>query len=186
VVFPARIADCDLRRRIEALQEVRADLQRARAAQRLRRHDAAGGDQRRVVAEQQFLHRCVVDGDTFDRQIAARQRSFDACLFRFADGAQQRNLAFFVGVHADTQVDLGGARVGIEGFVQAQNRVTGSKFDGGEQRHDDSAVVKRGTTSDAARNRMRLEAARFGICGGSRARSRSRIRRQPRGANVPL
>ena len=70
MVFPAGIADQDLGGRQQLAQEVGADLERAGAAQGLGGQDAAGGDQRGILADQQGLRALVVAGDAFDRQVA--------------------------------------------------------------------------------------------------------------------
>ncbi|AJK47214.1 hypothetical protein BGL_1c27300 [Burkholderia plantarii] len=147
VVFPARIADRDAGVRVQHAQEVGADLQRARAADCLRGHDAARRDQRGVVAEHLLLHGCVIGGDTVDRQVAARQAGLDPRLFRVAHRAQQRDLAFLVGIHADPEIHLGRARIGVECFVEAQDRIAGREFDSGEERHGDFAAVSSGMKS---------------------------------------
>jgi hypothetical protein len=53
------------------------------------------------------LHGFVIGGDAVDRQIAAGQVLSNSVLFRFDNGAQQRNFPFFVAVDAYAQVDLG-------------------------------------------------------------------------------
>ncbi|MNC32558.1 hypothetical protein D3C75_809200 [compost metagenome] len=135
VVFPARVADRHHGVGHQALEEVCAGLQRAGAAERLGGDHAAFGQQGGVGTEQQFLHGAVIGGDAFDRQITARRLGGQAGLLGFDHGAQQRNAAFFVVVDAHAQIDLALTGVGIEGFVEAQDGVAGSHFDGGEQTH---------------------------------------------------
>ena len=134
VIFPGRIADIDLGGRIQPLKEVGADLQRAGAAQGLRRHHAACGEQFAGLAEQQILHRLVVSRRTFDRLVAARRQRFQPGFLGGLDGAQQRNLAVVVGVHADAKIDLGVAGIRIECFVETENGVTRRQFHTGEDR----------------------------------------------------
>lgn len=100
-----------------------------------RRDHATFGDQGRVIAEQQLLHRVVVGGDPFDRQVAARRMGSDACLLGLGHGAQQRNATFFVVVDTDTEVDLVRPRVGVEGFIEAEDRIARRHFDSREQTH---------------------------------------------------
>jgi hypothetical protein len=130
VVLPARVTD---QHRIEAadpLEEIGADLQRAGATKRLRRDQPARGDQRRVLAEQQFLHCGVVHGKAFDRQITAGEAGFHACPLGFAHGAQQWDAAVVVAIDAGTKTDLAGPRVGSKCLGQAQDRVPRRQFDG--------------------------------------------------------
>jgi putative ABC transport system permease protein len=103
--------------------------------QRLHGGHAASGDQRAAFAEDQALHRLVVGGDAVDGQVAAGAGRLGHLPFGGLYAGQQRQLAVFVGVHADAEVDLGGVGVGIELFVQAQDRITGGHFDGGKQGH---------------------------------------------------
>ncbi|MNL83817.1 hypothetical protein D3C87_2115790 [compost metagenome] len=55
--------------------------------------------------------------------------------FGFDHGAQQRNAAFLIAVHAHAQVDLVGTWVGVECFIEAQDRVAGCQLDSGKQAH---------------------------------------------------
>ena len=134
VVLPAWVADVDLGIRVDTAQEVGTDLERAGAAECLQRDCAAGCDECRVGAEQQCLHRFVVDRGAFDRLVAARRGALQARSFRRLDRPEQRNLAVVVVVHADAQIHLGRAGVGLEGFGQAENRVAGRQFNGGKNR----------------------------------------------------
>ncbi|MNS73538.1 hypothetical protein D3C72_1069810 [compost metagenome] len=77
VIFPARVADVDLRARREALQEVGTDLQCARAADGLHSDGAALLNYGAIGAKYEFLHSLVVGGKAFDRQIGAWRRLFD-------------------------------------------------------------------------------------------------------------
>ena len=82
----------------------------------------------------------VVSRVAFDRLITARQGSLDTGILGSLDGGQQRNLAVVVEIHANAQVDLGGARIGIESFVQAEDRIARCHFHRSEDRrgHKDS------------------------------------------------
>ncbi len=161
VVFPARVADGDLGIRVQALEEVGADLQRAGAAKCLGGHNPAFGDQRRFLAEQQGLHGLVVGGDAFDRQVATRGGGGQASLFGFLHGAQQRDFPFVGEVHANTQIDLGGTGIGIEGFIQAQDRVAWGHLDGRKQTH----LGSRGQLCNKTGRRRMLRTA-LGSAGG--------------------
>ncbi|MDT4853691.1 hypothetical protein FQZ97_879670 [compost metagenome] len=143
MVFPARVADGDHGVRQQALEEVGAGLQRAGPADGLGGDHAAFGQQFGIGAEQQLLHALVIGGDTFDRQVAARRVRLDAGLLGGLHGAQQRQAAFLVVVHANPQVDLSGTGIGIERFVQSQDGVAGGHFDGGEQTHLSAALKAR-------------------------------------------
>ena len=125
VVLPARLADQDRRCRIQALQQVGADLQAAGAADRLDGRDPPLAARRRV-AEDERLGRRVVGGDAVDRQVAARLRRFHHHLLGLADAAKQRQLAVLVVVDADAEVHLARVGVGDELLVQAQDRVAGA------------------------------------------------------------
>jgi len=118
---------------MEALEEVGADLERAGAAERLRGDDSAGGDQRRISAEQHRLDRRVVGRDAFDRQVAAWRGSVDTGLLGFADRTEQRHLAVLVGIDADAKVHLAGPWVSREGFVDAEDGIAGRQVDAVKQ-----------------------------------------------------
>jgi len=134
VVFPGGVADVDRGARVEALEEVGADAQGAGAADTLGGDHAAGSDQIGAGAEQQVLHGLSVGGRTFDGLVATGRSRFQTGLFSSLDGGQQRNLAVVVVVHANAQVHLGGAGVGVEGFGQSENRIPRGHLDGGEDR----------------------------------------------------
>ncbi len=55
--------------------------------------------------------------------------------FGFDNGTQQWNLATFVTVDTHAQVDLIGTGIGIECFVETQDRIAWCHFDSGEQAH---------------------------------------------------
>src|SRR5690606_32047323 len=121
VVFPAGIADGHGGVGQQALEEVGAGLQRAGAAQRLGGDHAAVGQQGGVGAEQQLLHGAVVAGQALDRQVAARRAGGQAGLLGLGHCLEQRNAPILVVVNPDTEIDLGGAAIGIERFVEAQD-----------------------------------------------------------------
>ncbi|MNW01267.1 hypothetical protein D3C71_1968820 [compost metagenome] len=77
--------------------------------------------------------------------------------FGFDHGAQQRNAAFLIAIHAYAQVDLVGTWVGVECFVEAQNRVAGCQLDSGKQAHcylgSDWSVIGRTRSSPNALKR---------------------------------
>ncbi|MNM76588.1 hypothetical protein D3C81_884150 [compost metagenome] len=135
VVFPARVADRNHGVRQQALEEIRTGFQCAGPANRLSGDHAAFCQQLGISAEQQLLHALVIGGNTFDRQVATRCMGFDAGLFGGLHGAQQRQAAILVVIHANPQIDLAGTGIGIERFVQSQDGVAGGHFDGGEQTH---------------------------------------------------
>ncbi len=140
MVFPARIADGDDGIGQQLLEEVGTDLQCAGAADRLGGQHAARGDQRRIGAQQQFLHGLVIGSNTVDRQVATRSMLGHADLLGFGHGAQQGNAPVFITVDAYAKVDLGAAGVGVEGFVDTQDRIAGCHFDSGKQAHGAAAL----------------------------------------------
>lgn len=91
VVFPAWVADGHDSVRQQLLEEVGADLQRAGTADGLGGDHATGGQQWRIVAEQQLLHGLVVGGDTVDRQVATGGMLSGADRLGFDNGAQEWN-----------------------------------------------------------------------------------------------
>ena len=101
VVLPARIADPDLRRRGDALEEVRADLEAACAAERLDGDDPVFGARDAGCAKHQFLNCLVVDGEAIDRQVAAGCRGLGKLLLRGTHAVEHGQLAGIVAIHAD-------------------------------------------------------------------------------------
>src|SRR5690606_9988186 len=83
-------------------------------------------------------------GDTLDGQIAARCVQFQAGHLRRGDRAQQGNATFFVVIDANPQVDLVRPRVGVEGFIEAENRIARRHFDSREQTHGGEARREEG------------------------------------------
>lgn len=117
------------------LEEVRADLQSARAANGLHGGDAASAQQWRLLAKQQGLHGFVISCDAIDGQVATSGVLRHANGFRFGNGTQEWNLPLLVAVNAHAKVDLGGSCIGVECFVEAQDRIAWCHFDSGEQAH---------------------------------------------------
>jgi len=140
VVLPGGVADVNLGVRIEALQVIGTDLQGAGTAERLGGDDLALGDQFRVLAEQQVLHRLVVGRGAFDRLVATGQGGLDASVLGGLDGGEQGDLAVVVEIDANAEVDLGATGVGVERLVQAEDRVTRGHFHRSKDRrgHKDS------------------------------------------------
>jgi len=135
VVFPARVADGDDGVWQQLLEEISADLQGASATNGLDGHDTTSFEQWRVVPEQQGLNGLVIGGDTVDRQVATGGVLRHTNGFRFGNGTQEWNLPLLVAVNAYAKVDLGGSCVGVECFVEAQDRIAWCHFDSGEQAH---------------------------------------------------
>ncbi len=117
----------------EALQEVGAQLQRARAAQGLHGDGAFFGDDRAVGAEHQFLHCLVVCRQAIDRQIGARGGFFGQAGFGLLDAVEQRHTAVVVVVDAHAQVHFIGILVGVEGLGNAEDGVARRHVDGGKE-----------------------------------------------------
>jgi hypothetical protein len=130
MVLPTGVADQHLSLRIDSLEKIRADLQRAGAAERLRGDQPARRDQRGIGPEKQFLHRSVIGGEPFDRQVATRNPGLDARAFGLADGPQQRNPTVVVAVDPDAEVDFAGTRVRHIRFGQSEDRIAGGQLNG--------------------------------------------------------
>ncbi len=80
--------------------------------------------------EQQRLDRLAVAGQAFHRQVQRRLvRLVGQALLDFAHRRQLRHHASFVVVQADTQIDLVGPRIDLEGLHQRENRVAGIGID---------------------------------------------------------
>ena len=118
------------------LQKVSADLQTARAAHGLYGGHTAGGDRLGTFAKDQAFDGAVVGGNAVNRQIATRSGLFHHGFFRCLHALQQGQFAVLVEIHADAQIDFSGVGIGVELFVQTQNRVARGHFDGGEKRHE--------------------------------------------------
>ncbi len=136
VVLPARVADQHLRGRVQAFEEVGANLEATRAAEGLHRGHAAALEGLAVGTEHQALDRVVVGGDAVDGQVTACGRLVHHRLFGGLHALEQRQLAVLIEIHPYPQVHLGGVAVGGELFVQTQDRVAGGHFNGGEEAHE--------------------------------------------------
>jgi hypothetical protein len=132
MVVPGRVADPDLGLGCEPAQEIGAELESTGAAERLHRHRAPGCDAFSVGAEQQRLHRFVVGREAIDGQIRARRCLVGKIAFGAPHALEQRHLAGVVVVHTYTEIHLVGIGVGIERLGDAEDRVAGSKLDGGK------------------------------------------------------
>jgi hypothetical protein len=97
--------------------------------------DLAAGQQGRVGTEQHLLDCLVVGDNAVDRQVTPGGVLGHALGLGFDHGTEQRNSPLFVAVNAHAQIDLGGPRVGVEGFVETQDRIAGCQLDSGEQAH---------------------------------------------------
>ena len=135
VVVPGGVAHVHLRIGQPALDEVAAHLQAAAAAHGLQRGDAAAGHRLMVGAEQQRLHALAAGGQAFHRQVGLGAAFVDQLLLGLAHAVQHRNAAGVVEVDADRQIRLVGARVLLEGVVQAQDGVAAVGFDVLEHGH---------------------------------------------------
>jgi len=135
VVFPAWIADGHHSARLQLLEEVRTDFQRARATNGLRGDHPASSQQWRLGTEQQLLYSLVVSSNAVDRQVAARRMLGNPDRFGFDNGTQERNSSLFVAVNTDPQIHFAGTSIGVECFVEAQDRIAWCHFDSGEQAH---------------------------------------------------
>jgi hypothetical protein len=58
-----------------------------------------------------------------------------AQLFGPGHSLQQRDLARFIKIDTYTKVNLVSSWVGVESFVQSQDRVSGGQFNGGKKTH---------------------------------------------------
>ncbi|MCY1449472.1 hypothetical protein D9M71_662100 [compost metagenome] len=130
MVVPGRIADPYLRFGEVTLEEVGTDFQRARATHGLHGGYTAALHCRMIGTEQQRLDCLAIAAQTFHRQVQRRfMRLAGHALLGFADRGQLRHHACGVVIQTDTQVDLVGARVGLEGFHQGENRIAGIGID---------------------------------------------------------
>jgi hypothetical protein len=134
MILPARVADVDRCLGQQPTQVIGTDLEGAGAAERLDGQDAAFGEQRRLLTEEQFLHRLVVGGQTVDRLVAARRHRLQTRLLGELDRRQQRHLAAVVEIDADAQIDLRRAAVGIERLGQAEDGIPWSHLHGSKDR----------------------------------------------------
>ncbi|MPN04526.1 hypothetical protein SDC9_151767 [bioreactor metagenome] len=135
VVLPGRIGDQHRRTGGDLLEELRADPQGAGPAEGL---DGRGAlDHRAAGAEDELLDVRVVRGQSVDRQVRLRLRGGGDPLLRLGDAGQQGQLARRVLVGADPEIRLLRIGVRLELLGQAEDRVGGSHFDGGEQGHGD-------------------------------------------------
>ena len=94
----------------------------------------------------------------------------DACLLGLGHGAQQRNATFFVVVDTDTEVDLVRPRVGVEGFIEAEDRIARRHFDSREQTHGEGLEregVTDFTTLASARRVMRKRGGSIAVMPGA-------------------
>ncbi|MNX99130.1 hypothetical protein D3C86_1315630 [compost metagenome] len=148
VVLPARVADPHLRGGEVALQEVGTHAQRAGAAQRLQRGDAAFGAGGAVFAKHQRLHGLAVAGNASHRQVGARAHVREQRGFGFGHGLHHRQAAFAVEIDADAQVDLVGTRVLLEVLVEREDRVARKGFDMFE--HGKALAVFQGAVTHCA------------------------------------
>jgi hypothetical protein len=83
-----------------------------------------------IAAEQQRLDRLAIGSQAFHRQVQRRFMGLAGQAFLdFSHRRQLRHHAGLIVVQADTQVDLVGARVGLEGFHQREDRVAGIGID---------------------------------------------------------
>ena len=171
MIVPAWIAQVGGRSGEKPSQKIGPDLERTSAAERCDGRDSAFGDDRRGVAEDQALHELVVGGGTIDRLVPAWRQRFQSGTLGGADGREQRDLAVFVQVDADAQVDLGGAvsalnasvspRIGSRGAIStaanSDGKVIGTLILSPE-------MLRRGTRITAqtpARNKLSMLETRF-------------------------
>jgi hypothetical protein len=134
VVLPARVTDEHLGVRVQALQKVGANFQSAGAAQTLHCGHAALQHSGAVSTKYQTLHCFVIGGNAVNWQITARLAGFLNLFFSGSHALEQWQLAVFIVINAHAQVDFGRVGVGVELLVEAQDRVAGGHFDGGEER----------------------------------------------------
>jgi len=97
------------------------------------------------------LRTLVISGNAFDRQVATRGLRLNSGDFRTMDGLQKGDTTRIVIVDTDTQIDFSRSRVGVELFVQAQDRVTGGEFDCFEKCAHFSSVIEVWTPAEGRR-----------------------------------
>ena len=129
MVLPSRCADHSFRIFENGCKEVCADFKSTGSAERLNGNGTFFFDDRRISTENQFLNPGSEGRNTGNRQIGVRFAGFKNSLFGFGNDAQQRYFAVFSAVDADTQINFFVAGVGLESFVEAENRIVGSLSD---------------------------------------------------------
>ena len=132
VVLPGRVADPDLGIGEIVLDEIGADLERARATQGLQCGDALCVHGLVVGTEHQVLHQLAILANAFDGQIAAGEDVPCQGLGGLAHAVEHGQAALLVEVQADAQADLVGACILLEGFHQREYGVAGVGGDMGE------------------------------------------------------
>ena len=132
VIFPTRVADHHLGIRVQAFEEVGADLQAAGAANGLDGGHTGRLDGFAVGTKDQAFDGGVIRGDTVNRQITAGCWRVGHGFFGRANTLQQGQFAAVVVIDADAEIDLAGIAVCVELLVQTQDRIAWGHFDSGE------------------------------------------------------
>ena len=141
VVLPARVGDQDGGRRLDLLEQVRAHLQCAGAAERLDGRDPALDEGLGIRPEHQRPHGLTVGGHAVDAEVALRRRLGRESLLSRPDALQQGQLAAVVEVDTHPEVDLLRPLIGDEGLGEAENGVCGGELDTIEQRHGGTSFL---------------------------------------------
>lgn len=126
VVGPGGIGDPDGLGEVVAHHELGGDAQGTGTTRSLRCLGAAAVDQSGILSEQQLLHDATVFDIAFDAEIVLGLLVGQELLFGFLDAVKNGGGAGLILVDPDPQVDLVAARVGAEGFGQAQDRSAGA------------------------------------------------------------
>jgi hypothetical protein len=150
VVLPGGVRDEHGRVGVAELEQARAETQPACTSQCLDRDDPSVGDDRRLGAEDELLHRGDVRREAVDRQVASGPLRPRERRLRDLHALEERNLAGRVEVDPDAQVHLGRASIGDERLGETEDRVSGSLLDFREQRHHGSFRVVYGSISAPA------------------------------------
>ena len=159
VVFPARIGNQHFRAGCQQVQKIGPNFQTAGATDGLHGGDAARLHGLAVGAEDQRLDAGIVGGNAVDRQVAACAGVFHQHFFCLAHAIEQRQFALVVVVDADTEIDFCRVGVGVELFVETQNRVAGGHSNGAKERHAKSLQGGQ-TNGDGALNSVFFWVAR--------------------------
>ena len=123
VVGPGGIGDPDGLGQTVAHHELGGDAQGTCTTRRLGCLGAAAGNQGGILPEQQLLHYAAIFDIAFNTEVVLGLLVGEQLLLCFLDAMKDRSGTGLILVDPDPQIDLVAARVGTEGFGQAQDRI---------------------------------------------------------------
>ncbi|MNF83798.1 hypothetical protein D3C84_661300 [compost metagenome] len=123
MVGPGGIRDPDGLGQTVAHHELGGDAQGTCTTRRLGCLGASAGDQGGVLPEQQLLHYAAIFDIAFNTEVVLGLLVGEQLLLGFLDAMKDRSGTGLILVDPDPQIDLVAARVGTEGFGQAQDRI---------------------------------------------------------------